>query len=333
MARQPDLSESRRSRRRNRRDSTAGTDNKKPTRVEALPAQYLSHPAGTDRSIVLYQGDCFTGMKRLIEPESVDVVVTSPPYNIGIRYGAYDDTVPRDTYLKWMGDWGRLTRRILKPDGSLFLNIGSKPSDPWVPFDVAAALRDTLVLQNVFHWIKSIYVENSGYGEEISLNVGHFKPINSKRFVNDAHEYVFHFTRTGDVQLDRLAIGAPYKDLSNVGRWKAGGAGVRCRGNNWYIPYATIQRRSSDRPHPASFPPELAEMCIKLHGLKRVELVLDPFLGIGNTAVACARLRVGMVGFEIDEDYLKTAAQLVTRRQPTSTGYGDDHGYAQDGFA
>ncbi len=274
--------------------------------------------------ILLYHEDCFEGIRTRVEAGSVDVVVTSPPYNIGVAYTAYDDTVPRSRYLKWMREWAGLVRRVLKPDGSLFLNIGCKPSDPWVPFEVAMELRHVLTLQNVIHWIKSIYVENVSYNEQTSLNVGHYKPINSKRFLNDAHEYIFHFTLDGTVELDRLAIGAPYKDDSNVTRWKGAGNGLHCRGNNWFIPYSTIQRRSSDRPHPASFPPELAEMCIKLHGVDRVGLVMDPFVGIGNTAVACARLGVPLIGFEIDEGYLETAKKRLQRRVGRSfAGQGD----------
>ena len=129
--------------------------------------------------------------------------------------------------------------------------------------------------------------------------------------MNDVQEYIFHFTKTGAVELDRLSIGAAYKDKTNSKRWKSGNKGIRCRGNAWFISYPTIQNRTTDRPHPASFPSELAEMCIKLHGLDRVKLVLDPFLGIGNAAVACARLGVGMVAFDIDEDYLKTAKEML----------------------
>jgi site-specific DNA-methyltransferase (adenine-specific) len=281
------------------------------TRSVQSPGECFRANEDTSRPLTLFLGDCFEGMEKLLRPQSIDVVVTSPPYNIGVRYGSYNDRIPREKYLKWIRDWARLVRRILAPDGSLFLNIGSKPSDPWVPFDVAAQVREWLTLQNVIHWIKSIYVENDSYGDSVSINVGHFKPINSKRFLNDAHEYVFHFTREGKVPLDRLSIGVPYKDDSNVERWKTAGKGVRCRGNNWYIPYSTIQRRSTDRPHPASFPPELAEMCIRLHGLEKTSFVLDPFLGIGNTAVACARLGVGMFGFEIDEEYVAVAKKRL----------------------
>jgi site-specific DNA-methyltransferase (adenine-specific) len=258
-------------------------------------------------AITLYLGDCLSGMADL-SAESVDAVVTSPPYNIGVSYGAYNDKIPRKDYLQWIKDWGNHVRRVLSPKGSLFLNMGSKPSDPWAPFDVAGQLRDDMVLQNVFHWIKSIYIENESYGERVQLNVGHFKPINSKRFVTDTHEYVFHFTKKGDVELDRLAIGAPYKDASNITRWSSASGAVRCRGNSWFIPYKTIFKREKDRPHPASYPPGLAEMCIKLHGLDKIGLVVDPFVGIGSTAVACIKLDVAMIGFDIDEEYLKTAA-------------------------
>lgn len=285
---------------------------------QSEPKVYSKFVLKSSAEIRLCFGDSLVGMERLLQPESVDVIVTSPPYNIGVNYGTYNDRIPRSAYLDWIAEWGEHVQRVLKPDGSLFLNVGSKPSDPWVPFDVAQQLRATLSLQNVIHWIKSIYIQNSSYDERASLVVGHFKPINSRRFVNDAHEYVFHFTKTGKVALDRESIGAPYKDPSNISRWKSAGGGVRCRGNNWYIPYSTIQRRSTDRPHPASFPPELAEMCIKLHGLGRVTLVLDPFLGIGNTAVACARLNVSMIGFDIDQEYLEVASETLERLNGTA---------------
>ncbi len=262
-------------------------------------------------NIRLYLEDCFVGMEKYIKAKSVDVIVTSPPYNIGVNYNKYNDKIPREEYLKWLGEWAQIVKRVLKDNGSLFLNIGSKPSDPWVPFEVVFEMRKHFKLQNVIHWIKSIYIEHESYGKKTNLNVGHYKPINSKRFINDTHEYVFHLTKTGRVELDRLAIGVPYKDESNITRWNNGKSGLRCRGNSWYVPYKTIQNRLKDRPHPASYPYELAEMCIKLHGLERVNLVMDPFLGIGNTAIACQRLKKDFVGFEIDKMYFDEAVRIL----------------------
>jgi site-specific DNA-methyltransferase (adenine-specific) len=82
-----------------------------------------------------------------------------------------------------------------------------------IPFELMAELKKLFVLQNTFHWIKSISIETKE-GKQISA--GHFKPIQSRRFVNDCHEYVFHLTKTGSTPLDRLAVGVPYSDKSNI---------------------------------------------------------------------------------------------------------------------
>jgi site-specific DNA-methyltransferase (adenine-specific) len=103
----------------------------------------------------------------------------------------------------------------------------------------------------------------------------------------------------------------PYQDPSNIARWRAGAEGVRCRGNTWFIPYETIQRRDRDRPHPATFPTRLPEQCIRLHGRERVQVVMDPFTGLGSTAVACARLGVNFIGSDIDPFYLEEAAERM----------------------
>ena len=268
---------------------------------------------GRIKIISIYNEDCVSGMAARLRAKTVDVVVTSPPYNIGINYKSYNDKIPREDYLEWMAGWGRAVRRVLKDGGSVFLNIGYKPTDPTFPFQVLERLRDEFELQNVIHWIKSIALEESSYGEDRLVTVGHFKPINSPRFLNNAHEYIFHLTKKGDVKLDRLAIGVPYKDRSNIDRWKSGGVKKRCRGNCWFIPYKTIQSRDRDRPHPASFPPQLAENCIRLHGIKKGMIVLDPFMGLGNTGIACRQLGIKFMGFEIDPHYFKIADKVLKR--------------------
>ncbi len=268
-----------------------------------------------DAELKLVLGDCFQGLRDLVEPESLDVIITSPPYNLGIEYTKYDDKQPREQYLAWIAEWAAIAKSRLAPDGSLFLNLGGKPSDPWVPFEVAGALREHYLLQNVLHWIKSITINKEAVGRDHplkrDLTVGHYKPINSPRFVNECQEYIFHFTKTGKVKLDRLALGVPYEDKSNIGRWKAARKGLRCRGNCWFIPYATIQSRAKERPHPATFPPQLAEMCLKLHGRDRVRLACDPFLGLGSAALAAADLELGFIGFEIDDQYFRTAVRRL----------------------
>lgn len=284
------------------------------------------------------------GMSRLAD-ESIDLVVTSPPYNLGINYGKYSDRQDRRSYLTWCGEWAVQIRRVLKSNGSFFLNIGAAPSNPMLPHEIVMTLHEFFVLQNTIHWIKSIAIEDhcsrrpagdatrsdqSGAGDASrppslssgaagreaatgARSFGHFKPINSPRFLNDCHEYIFHFTKSGRVELNRMALGVPYQDKSNIARWShTRGKDLRCRGNTWFVPYETIQNREKERPHPATFPVQLAEWCIKLHGASRVRSMLDPFLGIGNSAVAAQRCGVEtFIGFEIDEAYLAEAKRRI----------------------
>lgn len=241
---------------------------------------------------------------------SVDLVVTSPPYNLGVRYSNFSDTADRPGYLRWCKRWAAEIARLLQPAGSFFLNVGAAPANPMFPHELALELRELFVLQNTIHWVKSISIEEPE-GEIVSR--GHFKPINSQRFLNDCHEYIFHFSKTGRVELDRLALGVPYQDKTNIARWShTAGRDRRCRGNTWFIPYQTIQSRDKERPHPATFPIELVENCVRLHGVQKVTTMLDPFLGIGNSAIAAQRCGIPrFIGFEIDETYLAETRRRI----------------------
>ena len=255
--------------------------------------------------------DCIQGMGDM-QAVSVDIVVTSPPYNLGIKYKNYNDSRTRNDYLNWSRVWATQVKRVLKDKGSFFLNLGSAPSNPLIPHELVGALKELFVLQNTFHWIKSITIDTKD-GELISA--GHFKPLHSKRYVNDCHEYVFHLTKHGDTPLDRLGVGVPYSDKSNIKRWAhTKGRDLRCRGNNWFIPYKTIVSRSKQRPHPATFPAELAEFCIRVHGEKPELVMMDPFLGIGNSAIAAKRRGIrDFIGFDIDLSYVKLARSALLR--------------------
>jgi len=251
----------------------------------------------------VFTEDCLDGMRRRLPDGSVDVIVTSPPYNIGTRYNAHDDNMPFDDYLDWMDEVAAECRRVLRADGSFFFNFGDRPSDELRALRVGLRVGAHFRLQNTIHWIKSIAAPDE------DVNMGHYKPVNSARYLNNAHEYIFHFTPSGDTKLDKLAIGVPYQDKSNIGRWKAARQDCRDRGNTWYIPYETV---TGAKPHPASFPDRLPEMCILLHGLRERPplVVLDPFGGTGTTPCAAQRLGCRYVAFEIDPAY----ARLARRR-------------------
>ena len=281
-------------------------------------ARRLPRPTTTVRAgqarLRFYNGDALE-LLALIDRGSVGVIVTSPPYNLGVQYRSYHDALPGDRYLQWTGAWIGAAARVLTESGSLFLNVGSTPVRPWTAFDVAAEARQHLELQNTIHWIKSIVIDQTLAGTRVRLErdlaVGHYKPINSERFLNDCHEFIFHFSPAGRTPLDRRAVGVAYQDRSNITRWESAAGGIRCRGNTWFIPYSTIQSRERDRPHPATFPPLLPERCLRLHGVERCGLVVDPFMGLGSSALACAELGLDFIGIELDPDYLEEAVARV----------------------
>ena len=286
------------------------------TKGETMQNLSVKAPFFHRNGIKIYKDDCLHGMKEFVKEKSVSVVVTSPPYNIGIKYNGYHDRLPRESYLDWIHDVAIRLDEVLEDDGSFFLNVSGTPKDPWIPFDVAQKLRNIFVLQNTFIWVKSIAISKEDMGKHDKtakdIAVGHYKPIGGTRFVNDCYEYIFHFTKKGETEIDRLAVGVPYKDKTNIKRWDSVAADLRCRGNTWFIPYETIWDKETQRPHPATFPIALPEMCVKLHGVKKVKLVLDPFIGIGSTAIACLKLGKECVGFDIDESYLQVAADRLT---------------------
>lgn len=270
----------------------------------------------------LIAGDCLEILPAL-EEAAFDLVVTSPPYNLGINYTTFKDTAPRDEFLGWCLKWAAGLKRVMADDASFFLNVGAAPANPLMPYQLLLALtggpQPLFILQNTFHWIKSITIHTPA-GESVSA--GHFKPINSKRFVNDCHEFVFHLTKSGAVGLDRRAAGVPYVHKSNIARWgHTGGEDLRCRGNTWFIPYETIQSRDKERPHPATFPVALVEQCIRLHGKGTATRLLDPFLGIGTSAVAACRMKLqSFTGIELDDRYLEVARSRLDEERQSADG-------------
>lgn len=246
------------------------------------------------------QGDCLRILRRM-KPESVDVIVTSPPYNIGLAYRSYEDRLTEDQYLDWMVKIATALRRVMRPDGSFFLNIAGTSSEPWLPFELAVRLRGLFALQNHISWIKSVAVHGDSFG--------HFKPVNSGRYLNRNHEHLFHFTLKGDVPLDRLAAGVPFKDKSNIAR-RGHARDQRCRGDTWFIPYETVRGRDGKFHHPGTFPVGLPELCIRLHG-RTDGVVLDPFMGTGTTLVAAEQVGATGIGIEIDPDYVAIARRRL----------------------
>ena len=252
---------------------------------------------------VLHTGDCIEIMEKEIAKGSIDVVVTSPPYNLNIPYNSYYDSREEKEYLDWLTAVSEKIKDILNSNGSFFLNISGSNSMPWIPFEMVTRLRKLgFRLQNHITWIKSITIQ--------SASSGHFKPVPGKRFMHHNHEHIFHLTTGNGVEIDRLSIGIPFQDKSNISR-RHHPRDLRCRGNTWFIPYPTVKTKAQKFWHPGTFPVELPLWCIYLHGL-RDAVVLDPFVGTGSSLVASHFARTKGIGIDIDPSYIATAHQRLS---------------------
>jgi len=261
------------------------------------------------------------GLDELIkEGIKVDTVITSPPYNLNMAYPGVSDNLPDDKYLQWSMAWIEKITKLLKPEGSFFLNLGGRVSNSMLPIRIIRQTYHYFDLQNTIIWVKSIYIP------EANTSFGHFKPVNSKAYLSGMHEFVFHLvTRGKKVSLHKERIAVPYADKSNVSRY-GGGKDRRDIGNVWFLPYET---KNASGLHPSAFPVSLPLKCLKLSLKNRNATVLDPFVGSGSTGVACARLGVKhFIGVDSSKAYIalatsKIGAELTSkaRKQSLKTSY------------
>jgi site-specific DNA-methyltransferase (adenine-specific) len=160
----------------------------------------------------------------------------------------------------------------------------------------------------MIHWIKAITIpcaylqECPGTSEE--LQVGRGKTAAGTLYHADNHEFIFHFTKNGNVSLGK------FPDEQVHSAFAPGGTYIPARsdpGNVWFFPDAQLE----EIRHPAVFPVHLARACILDHGIRKGGLVLDPFAGIGSTALASMGLGVDFIGFEIDPAYVAEAERRI----------------------
>jgi site-specific DNA-methyltransferase (adenine-specific) len=259
----------------------------------------------------LITGDAATALNLRTEKLKgpwADLTVTSPPYNMGMKYADdVRDKYPWEEYREFTLTWLQAVLDATKPQGHLFLNVGSFSDNPMLPFRLLNMAEEVgWTLQNTFHWVKALSLKKVD-GEWYSR--GQFSPVNSPRYVNNLQEYVWHLTPKGNSPLDRKAVGVPYQDATNIERWGSKEP-TRCRGNVWVLPYSTIQSSAVQRPHPAPYPLALAEICIKIGGSPK--MVLDPFLGSGTSAVAadlCGVLE--FVGIDLSPTYVDSSRERL----------------------
>ncbi len=248
---------------------------------------------------------------RAVDDNSVALVVTSPPYFAGKQYelALGEGGIP-ENYLEYLGmlrDVFAECVRVLEPGGRIAVNVANLGRKPYrsLAGDVTTILQDdlSLLLRGEVIWVKA-------KGASGSIAVGSYLKA-SNPVLRDVTERVVvaskgRFNRAVDAK-QRAVRGLPHESTITKEEFFAATLDV------WEI----RSERASRVGHPAPFPVELPERFIKLYTY-RGDVVLDPFLGSGSTAVAAARNDRRYVGYDTDAAYVDIARERITREaQPT----------------
>lgn len=266
----------------------------------------------------LHLGDCLDVMREMAN-NSVDAVITSPPYNCRMPYGAFVDEMPWSAYYTWMGLLLDEFYRLLVPGGTLAINVPSvirwqadhKHGDSWADFDaeykthrrgvqVTGRGRIEPIGFRLFEMMRQrdghvrepiVWVKGSE-GNAISGN--YQMGCDSDPYLRAAHEFIllgskdrwFHRGGTGRRGGDAVPFTDATKDV-------------------WFI------SPKADRQHPATFPVEIPLRLIQLYTHAADATILDPFMGVGNTGLAAQQLGRNFIGCEIDPGYYAIAERRI----------------------
>ncbi len=225
---------------------------------------------------------------QAIPDNSVALAVTSPPYNAS---KVYDDNLTLDEYLGLIERVGREVYRVLRPGGRYAINIANLGRKPYIPlhaFFYQVHIGLGFLPMGEIIWQK-------GRGASGSTTWGSWKSAKSPR-LRDLHEYILIFAKQ--------AFARPDKGVSDISReeFMTGTLSI------WEIQPESAKKIG----HPAPFPVALIERLIKLFSYKD-DVVLDPFLGSGTTAVAAINTDRHYVGYDTEKSYIQIAQDRIQK--------------------
>jgi len=219
---------------------------------------------------------------------SVHLMVTSPPYNVGKEY---DRDLTLNEYLEFLKRVWREVYRVLVPGGRVCINIANLGRKPYIPLH-AFIIRDML---EIGFLMRGEVIWNKGSSAGSSTAWGSWcSPANPT--LRDVHEYILVFSK-GSFQRKN-----PTHKRSTISREEF----LEFTKSIWTFPTVSAKEIG----HPAPFPVELPYRCIQLYTYEG-DVVLDPFMGSGQTAIAAIKTRRYYVGYEINEEYVKLAERRI----------------------
>ncbi len=300
----------------------------------------------------IYNENCLTGLKTLPD-NSIDCCVTSPPY-FGLRdYGHKEQIGLEQTpekFVQTMVDVFNEVRRVLKPDGTLWFNMG----DTYYNYRGASdfSTKQTISNNNAHEmnspsgkrnvkndnlkgkdligipWMCAFALRSSGWylRQDIIWNKPNPMPESMTDRCTKAHEYIFLLTKSSKYYYDADAIKTKMECSEHDKRIRQGRKrfptalvnGIRGNTPDKVYEWAnkrsvwTVNTKPYNEAHFATYPQELIVDMIKA-GCREGGIVLDPFMGSGTTAVVARKLNRNYIGFELNAEYLKISEDRLRK--------------------
>ena len=240
----------------------------------------------------IYNTDCIEGMK-LLDDNSVDLIVTSPPYNVGVDYDKCNDSLPWGEYIDWCKKWLKECYRVLKDDGRIcinhYLNYDVGEGICRFPlFDIRNIMEDIgYTVHKLCIWEDKTVTKLTAWGSWLSASAPNI--LTPYEGILVAYKKQWKKVNKG-----KSTIGKKQFMEGVSGIWKLG----------------TVRGKTK-----ACFPESLPNMCIQLLTYEG-DIVLDPFMGSGTTAVVAKKTKRNFIGFELSEDYCNIANARLVGSEP-----------------
>ncbi len=239
----------------------------------------------------VYNMDCVEGLK-LLDDNSVDLIVTSPPYNIGIEYDTWQDTMKWNDYLFWCEKWLKECYRVLKPDGRIcinhYLNFHDKQEKvSRFPIIDIKTIQEKIGfnVHKLCLWEDNTRKTFTAWGSYLSASAPYINTPYEGILISYKNQWK-KFNK-GESTIDKKSF---LEGVSGV--WKLG----------------TCKSKTK-----ACFPTTLPYMCINLLSYKG-DVVLDPFAGSGTTLIVSKKLKRKYIGFEISPNYCNICKQQLKQK-------------------
>lgn len=242
-----------------------------------------------DENAVMLKGDMLNDKR--IPDNYVDLIVTSPPYNIGKNYGETNDNLEYDDYIEFSYNWLRKCYSWAKEDGRLCMNI---PIDTGKGVQRSLGADITCIAKDVGWNYRATIVWNEGNISKSSAR-GSFMSASSPHVISPVELIVVMYKK----QWKKTYRGKSDTSKDEFIEWTNG---------IWTFPGESKKRIG----HPAPFPAELPKRCIKLFSYVD-DVVLDPFMGSGTTLIAAKMLNRKSIGIEMSRDFCELAFRRILK--------------------